>query len=895
MRGSATRLAIVAGTGWVPQNVMLNEVGFGWFGKESLSKIIRILLWNTLVFTLCSPASAQFVQQAAFPVPAGTAAFGYDVSISADGNTAIVGAPNEDDYLGGAYIYNRVNGAWTQTAHLVGSGAVPSTSGALPYVEQGSSVAISADGNTAIIGSPFDSDVGAAWVFVLANGVWTQQGGKLVVSTPLNEVCAGSGGEALSADGNTAAVVGSCRCVTGNAEVVWVFVRSDGVWTQQRDQLIGSGQETTLVMGNQSVAISADGNTIIDSLGSYGIENYSSGAAWVFTRENGVWAQQGDELVGAGEQVQAGLGSSVALSADGNTAVLGGPADNGNVGAAWVFARSNGAWSQEGPKLVGSNAVGQSLQGSSVAISGDGQTIAVGGLGDSSGVGAAWVFQNTNGAWSQVGGKLSGGQATPETNQNAVALSGDGGTLLLAGLFDNGIGEVWAFDRFAGSLAHLASGAGWTTTFTLVNTGLTAGQVQMNFFGDDGSPLQLPFTFPQQPSPSPLVASTLNQSLAANSLLIVDTQQASNPNAQVGSAQLLTSHNVGGFAVFEYNPTGQEAVVPLETRNAPFYVLPFDNTGELATGVAIANIAAEPAEIVVVIRDETGAELYADTIMLAGQGHTSFMLTNRYSFTTGKRGTIQFDTPASGQIAALGLRANGGALTTLPVLAQVPAGGGSMAQVASGGGWQTTFTLVNTGTTSAQVQLSFFDDNGNALALPLSFVQSGTATTASTVSQTIAAGATLVVLTQGGSTGASVVGSAQLTTTGNVGGFAIFRYNPTGQEAAVPLETGNASAYVLAFDDTNGLATGVALANVTNQATNVPVTVRDDSGTTLGTSNISLAANGHTSFVLPDAYAFAAGKRGTVEFDTPNAGQISVLGLRATVAGAVTTVPVLSK
>ena len=52
-----------------------------------------------------------------------------------------------------------------------------------------------------------------------------------------------------------------------------------------------------------------------------------------------------------------------------------------------------------------------------------------------------------------------------------------------------------------------------------------------------------------------------------------------------------------------------------------------------------------------------------------------------------------------------------------------------------------------------------------------------------------------------------MVGSAQLTTTGTVSGFAIFRYNPTGQEAVVPPETRNASAYVLAFDNTNGLAT----------------------------------------------------------------------------------------
>jgi len=215
--------------------------------------------------------------------------------------------------------------------------------------------------------------------------------------------------------------------------------------------------------------------------------------------------------------------------------------------------------------------------------------------------------------------------------------------------------------------------------------------------------------------------------------------------------------------------------------------------------------------------------------------------------------------------------------------------------VASGGGWQTTFTLINTGMSSAQAQLSFFDDNGSALSLPLTFLQSGTTTTASTLTQTIAAGASLVVLTQGNDTGASVVGSAQLTTTGNVGGFAIFRYNPTGQEAVVPLETRHANAYVLAFDNTGGLATGVALANVSNQPASVPVILRDDTGASLGTETIDLPVQGHTSFVLADRYAFLTGKRGTVEFDTPSSAQISALGLRATPTGAVTTIPVLAK
>jgi hypothetical protein len=231
-----------------------------------------------------------------------------------------------------------------------------------------------------------------------------------------------------------------------------------------------------------------------------------------------------------------------------------------------------------------------------------------------------------------------------------------------------------------------------------------------------------------------------------------------------------------------------------------------------------------------------------------------------------------------------------------------PAGGivigptfaGAMAQLASGGGWETTLTLANAGTSSAQVQLSFFDDNGNALSLPLNFVQSGTATTAATVNQPLAAGATLVIVTQGDNA-VPLVGSAQLTTDGNVSGFAIFHYKPSGQEAVVPLETRNASAYVLAFDYTNGAATGLALANVSSQAANVHVIIRDDTGASLGTATIDLAALGHTSFMLATSYPFVAGKRGTAEFDTPAGTQICALGIRATAAGALTTIPVLVK
>src|SRR2546421_310461 len=84
------------------------------------------------------------------------------------------------------------------------------------------------------------------------------------------------------------------------------------------------------------------------------------------------FTQDGPKLVGSGAVGSAQQGHSVALSADGNTAIVGGNADNGNAGAAWVFTRSGGVWSQQGAKLVGTGAVGAANQGISVALSGDG-------------------------------------------------------------------------------------------------------------------------------------------------------------------------------------------------------------------------------------------------------------------------------------------------------------------------------------------------------------------------------------------------------------------------------------------------------------------------------------------------------------------------------------------
>jgi hypothetical protein len=147
-----------------------------------------------------------------------------------------------------------------------------------------------------------------------------------------------------------------------------------------------------------TVALSGDGNTAIVG-GPY--DNRQAGAAWVFTRSNGVWTQQGDKLVGSGAVGATIQGFSVSLSGDGNTAIVGGVNDNGAVGAAWVFTRSNGVWTQQGDKLVGSGAVGAPEQGWSVSVSADGNTAIVGGPYDTGNAGAAWVFTRSNGVWTQ--------------------------------------------------------------------------------------------------------------------------------------------------------------------------------------------------------------------------------------------------------------------------------------------------------------------------------------------------------------------------------------------------------------------------------------------------------------------------------------------------------------
>ena len=464
---------------------------------------------------------------------------------------------------------------------------------------------------------------------------------------------------------------------------------------------------------------------------------------------------------------------------------------------------------------------------------------------------------------------------------------------------------------FIGSMPHLVAEENWTTTFTLVNKSTASALARFSMFGEGGTSLQLPLNFPQQPSAGTLIAASLDRTLSANASLIIQSAGPQTPPVLAGSARLESTGPLDGFAIFHNVVTQQEAVVPLETRNAGSYLLAFDNTNGVVMGVAISNVSTQAANIPVVIRDDNGNPLGAQgaAISLAGNGHKAFVLSDPvlgFPVTANRRGTIEFDTPMGGRISVLGLRFTppNNALTTIPALANVGTNGGSIAHLASGNGWKTTFVLVNTGSGAAQANLKFYGDDGKPLILPLSFPQTGSSTTDSSVDRPLPAGATLVIESFATiSDLVTTIGSAQLSTSGNVSGFVIFRYNPTGQEAVVPLESRTASGYVLAFDNTAGTATGVAINSVSGQAADISVKVRNDTGAQISADTIPLAPNGHFADTLAQfsltlgrvLFPETANIRGTIEFSTPPGAQIGALGIRIPPAHTFTTLPAIEK
>jgi FG-GAP repeat len=372
-------------------------------------------------------------------VEVGKAQFGFSVSASANGNIALVGGYGDKAETGAAWVFTRSGSRWKQGPKLTAKGESPKSLPGFGFGKFGYSVALSARGDTALI-SGFG--VEAVWVFTRSGSTW-KQGQKLVKSKQgpqgptLQEGFGVSVG--LSADGKVALIGGSGDDNPSGA--AYVFRRSGSIWARQGPALFAKGAVGSPHLGD-ALALSGDGETA--AIGGP-IDAGARGAVWVFTRSGSGWVQQGPKLTATDERGLAQFGSSVALSADGNTALIGGYQDDNGAGAAWVFTRSGSTWKQD-PKLTiakGESPTG--LFGFRTALSANGKVAVISAPGDHGGVGAAWVFTRSGSTWRQQGPKLGPAGASGMTSFGyGLALAPNGTTALIGGPADNGgAGAVW--------------------------------------------------------------------------------------------------------------------------------------------------------------------------------------------------------------------------------------------------------------------------------------------------------------------------------------------------------------------------------------------------------------------------------------------------------------------
>src|SRR6266540_1383040 len=176
----------------------------------------------------------------------------------------------------------------------------------------------------------------------------------------------------------------------------YVFARNGGVWSQQQ-KLLASDAPAGDAFG-ESVAISGE-TVVVGAQFDDDVAGDNQGSAYVFARSDGVWSQQQKLLASDARCCGEAFGESVAIS--GETVVVG-SGGGGLGGSAYVFARSSGVWSQQ-QKLRASDAAVADSFGVSVAISGE--TVVVGALCDDGAAGnsqgSAYVFARSGGVWSQ--------------------------------------------------------------------------------------------------------------------------------------------------------------------------------------------------------------------------------------------------------------------------------------------------------------------------------------------------------------------------------------------------------------------------------------------------------------------------------------------------------------
>ena len=399
--------------------------------------------------------------------------FGYSVAV--DGNTAVIGAYQDDhtdDHTdddgntignaGSAYVFTKVSGVWKQVAKLTADDGAAND-------ESGYSVAV--DGDTIVVGThqndadTNDNDEGAAYVFTKPASGWADmtQTAKL---TAFGGAAGDEFGISVAVDGNTI-LVGAHQNDSDDG-AAYVFTKPFTGWADSSEtaKLIASDAAADDEFG---ISVALDGDTAVIGARQDDDNGSQSGSAYVFTKVSGVWSQKA-KLIASDGAANDEFGISVAV--DGDTAVIGARQGDTRNGAAYVFTKVSGVWSQKA-KLTADDGAADDEFGISVAVEGD--TVVIGAYQDDDNgdlSGSAYVFtRDSSGGWRQRDKLTASDGAERDRYGYSVGVSGD---TVVVGAYSDDSSEANT------GAAYFLRIPGWTdipdsaaTTTSHIVTGLT--------------------------------------------------------------------------------------------------------------------------------------------------------------------------------------------------------------------------------------------------------------------------------------------------------------------------------------------------------------------------------------------------------------------------------------
>jgi hypothetical protein len=352
---------------------------------------------------------------------------GYSVSLNSNGLIMAVGAYSNGGngtFSGHVRIYQNNEGTWTQIGDDIDSLG--------QSYRFGTSVSLSSDGSIVAIGGPF-AESGYVGIYQNISGTWTQIGQNI-----LGESTGDWFGRSvsISSDGSMVAI-GAPNSLNENgigSGHVRIYQNNGGNWIQLGQDIDG---ETSFESFGFSISLSSDGSIVaIGGSGFNGANGSFSGHVQIYQNNGGNWTQLGNDIDGEAEFDSSGL--AVSLNSDGTIVAIGAPSNDGsfsNAGHVRIYQNNASIWTQIGQDIDGEN-INDNF-GSSVSLSSDGSTVVIGGPFNDGHVG---TYKNNSGTWIQIGDDIDG-EASEDFSGFSTSINSDGTVIAIGAPGNDGNGN----------------------------------------------------------------------------------------------------------------------------------------------------------------------------------------------------------------------------------------------------------------------------------------------------------------------------------------------------------------------------------------------------------------------------------------------------------------------